>query len=418
MVATSTKWIGYSMISVENEPIFQVKNHKNYPQFEGAAKKFLDDDAIYQAHKEITSWPGYIMTPLIDMKKSAKFLRISSLLYKDESRRFELASFKALGGAYAVLKTLQQKLKIEGISATTSDLISRKFQDLTIKETVVCATDGNHGRSVAWGAKMFGCQCRIYLHENVSQDRENAISLFGAKTIRKDGDYDTSVRAAANDAEKFGWSLLADTNAGGGSEKIPLLVMHGYSIIVSELIEQLSKSVTHVFVPAGVGGLAAAIAGRWSNINEKKKPAIIVVEPNKANCVYRAIMQGSPVELEGDVNSFMACLSAGTVSPAAWPIIATEVDHVITISDEIAKATMRALASGFNGDQPLISGESGCATVAAIIAVTQHDEFRKSLGIDSDSRIVAIGSEGATAPELWQEVVGFSPITNNTGKTY
>ena len=193
--------------------------------------------------------------------------------------------------------------------------------------------------------------------------------------------------------------------------------MHGYSIIVSELIEQLSKNATHVFVPAGVGGLAAAIAGRWSNIKEKK-PAIIAVEPNRANCVYKAIMQGSPVELAGDVNSFMACLSAGTVSPAAWPIIATEVDHVVTISDEIAKETMRVLALGFNGDQPLISGESGCATVAAIIAVAQHDKFRKALGIDSDSRIVAIGSEGATAPELWQEVVGFSPITNNTGKAY
>ena len=194
--------------------------------------------------------------------------------------------------------------------------------------------------------------------------------------------------------------------------------MHGYSIIVSELIEQLSKNATHVFVPAGVGGLAAAIAGRWSNISEKTKPAIIVVEPNKANCVYKAIMQGSPVELEGDVNSFMACLSAGTVSPAAWPIIATEVDHVVTISDEIARETMRALASGFNGDQPVISGESGCATVAAIIAVAQKDELRKSLGIDSGSRIVAIGSEGATAPELWQEVVGFSPTKNNTGRAY
>ena len=417
MVAKSTKRIGYLMISVEIASIFQVKNHKNYPEFEGSAKKFLGDDATDQAHKEITSWPGYTMTPLIEMEKSAKFLKISSLLYKDESHRFELASFKALGGAYAVLKTLQQKLQIEGISATTSDLISRKFQDITIKETVVCATDGNHGRSVAWGAKMFGCQCRIYLHENVSQDRENAISLFGAKIIRKDGDYDASVRAAAEDAEKFGWSLLADTNAGGGSDKIPLLVMHGYSIIVSELIEQLSKNATHVFVPAGVGGLAAAIAGRWSNIKEKK-PAIIAVEPNRANCVYKAIIQGSPVELAGDVNSFMACLSAGTVSPAAWPIIATEVDHVVTISDGIAKDTMRALALGFNGDQPLISGESGCATVAAIIAVAQHDEFRKALGIDSDSRIVAIGSEGATAPELWQEVVGFSPITNNTGKAY
>ncbi len=397
------------MISVENASVFQVKNHKRYPQFEGFARKVLGEDATYQAQKEITSWPGYNMTPLIEMEKSAKFLRISSLFYKDESYRFELASFKALGGAYAVLKTLQQKLHIEGISATTSDLISRKFYDFTSNETVVCATDGNHGRSVAWGAKMFGCKCRIYLHENVSQDRENAISLFGAKIIRKDGDYDASVREAAKDAEKFGWSLLADTNAGGGSDKIPILVMHGYSIIVSELIEQLSKNATHVFVPAGVGGLAAAIAGRWSNISEKTKPAIIVVEPNKANCVYKAIMQGSPVELEGDVNSFMACLSAGTVSPAAWPIIATEVDHVVTISDEIAKETMRALASGFNGDQPLISGESGCATVAAIIAVAQKDELRKSLGINSDSRIVAIGSEGATAPELWQEVVGFSP---------
>ena len=193
--------------------------------------------------------------------------------------------------------------------------------------------------------------------------------------------------------------------------------MHGYSIIVSELIEQLSKNATHVFVPAGVGGLAAAIAGRWSNISEKMRPAVIVVEPTKANCVYEAISKGSPIELKGDVNSFMACLSAGTVSPAAWPIIATKVDHAVTISDELAKETMCSLAAGFNGDKPIISGESGCATVAAIVAIARDDTLRNALGISNKSQIVVIGSEGATAPDLWQEVVGFYPTIINSGKT-
>ena len=405
------------MISAKKEAVFHIKNHKNYPEFTGFARRVLSDEVTFKAYREITSWPGYNVTPLIEMKKSAKFLSIGSLFYKDESYRFELASFKALGGAYAVLKTLQQKLQLKGISATTADFLSRKFHNMTEVETVVCATDGNHGRSVAWGAKMFGCKCQIYLHENVSKDRENAISSFDAKIIRKSGDYDASVLAAAKDAKEFGWSLLADTNAAGGSEEIPLLVMHGYSIIVSELIEQLSKNASHVFVPAGVGGLAAAIAGRWSNINEKLKPVVVAVEPTKANCVYKAIEKGSPVELKGDVNSFMACLSAGTVSPAAWPIIATKVDHAVTISDELAKETMCSLAAGFNGDKPLISGESGCATVAAIIAVAKEGKLRKALGINNESRIVAIGSEGATAPDLWQEVVGFYPTPIHTGRT-
>ena len=177
--------------------------------------------------------------------------------YKDEAHRFALASFKALGGAYAVLRILQDVLAQIGITADAASLIAGQHRERVAGVTVCCATDGNHGRSVAWGAQMFGCACRIYIHANVSADREAAIAAFGAVMVRLDGDYDASVRAVAQDAVANGWHQVADTNAGGGSDAVPRLVMQGYTLIVDELIAQLDETPTHVFIPAGVGGLAS-----------------------------------------------------------------------------------------------------------------------------------------------------------------
>jgi diaminopropionate ammonia-lyase len=227
--------------------------------------------------------------------------------------------------------------------------------------------------------------------------------------VRLPGDYDASVRAAAQDADAQCWNLVADTNAGGGSDAMPRLVTQGYTVIVAELVEQLATPPTHVFVPAGVGGLAAAIAGSWARVLGAARPRVVVVEPHAANCVFRAVAEGAPRSIEGDVNSFMACLSAGSVSPVAWPVIRDVVDDVVTIADETAVEMLRALATGRYGDAPLVSGESGCASVAAVLAVANDPALRATLGIKATSRIVAIGSEGATAPEVWRAVTGFAP---------
>jgi len=386
-----------------------VRNRAARPTL-GAESGALMGEADHRAAKaEITSWPGYAPTPLVDLPGLARAAGVAAIGYKDEGRRFELASFKALGGAYAVLRVLQDKLAARGIHASAADLVAGRHRDLIADETMVCATDGNHGRSVAWGARMFGCKCRIYIHEHVSADREAAIASFGAVMVRLPGDYDASVRAAAQDAAAHGWNLVADTNAGGGSDAMPRLVTQGYTVIVAELLDQLALPPSHVFVPAGVGGLAAAIAGRWAHVAGAARPRVVVVEPHTADCVFRAVAEGEPRPIEGDVNSFMACLSAGSVSPVAWPVIRDVVDDVVTIADDTAVDMLRALATGRYGDAPLVSGESGCASVAAILAVATDPALRAALGIDAASRIVAIGSEGATAPEVWQAVTGFAP---------
>ncbi|WP_185020822.1 diaminopropionate ammonia-lyase [Histidinibacterium lentulum] len=358
---------------------------------------------------EITSWPGYAPTPLVSLPGAARAAGVAAVLYKDEAHRFDLASFKALGGAYAVLRVLQERLRAEGHEATATDLIGGAHRDFVSRQTVACATDGNHGRSVAWGAQLFGCRCFIYLHQNVSADREAAIAAFGATIVRTPGDYDASVRQCGRDAESNGWALVADTNSGGGPDTIPLLVMQGYTLMVREMLDQLDAPATHVFIPAGVGGLAAAVSGHWAVVEGDRRPRMIAVEPHAADCVYRAIDTGTPAPLGGDVNSFMACLSAGEVSPVAWPVLQHALDDVVTIPDDRAIDTMRALASGRWGDPPLVSGESGCAALAALLAARDVPAAWQALGLGPDSRVVVIGSEGATAPDIYERIVGRRP---------
>jgi diaminopropionate ammonia-lyase len=185
--------------------------------------------------------------------------------------------------------------------------------------------------------------------------------------------------------------------------------MQGYTLMVDEMLAQLAHAPTHVLIPAGVGGLAAAVAGRWAAVAGADRPRMVVVEPTVADCVFRALRDGQPRAVEGDVNSFMACLSAGEVSPSAWPVLRAVVDDAVAIPDGAAVETMTGLARGAWGDAPLVSGESGCAPVAALLAAADRDDLRGALGLDAASRVLCIGSEGATAPELWASVTGLRP---------
>ena len=196
------------------------------------------------ANREISSWPDYAPTPLVHLGGIAKYLKLGSLFHKDEGYRFELQSFKALGGAYAISKILKDMLhkKFSLADVSNDDLKKRRYENITSQITFCAATDGNHGKSVAWGASQFGCKSKIYLHSGVSQTRESEIAKYGADIIRVKGSYDDSVKQCALDAEKNSWSLVADTNAGGGSEDVPKLVMQGYTILVQEIIDQLAET--------------------------------------------------------------------------------------------------------------------------------------------------------------------------------
>lgn len=360
------------------------------------------------ARDEITTWTGYAPTPLVALPGLARALGIGRLEAKDEGHRFGLGSFKALGGAYAVLRALQMHVEAAGLPRPgAADLIKGGHRDRLQKVTVAAATDGNHGRSVAWGAEMFGCRSKIYLHSHVSQDREAAIARYGAEIVRVKGGYDESVRQCAADCETNGWVLVADTNSGGGSAGIPTLVMQGYTVMVDEVLRQLDQQrPTHVFVQGGVGGLAAAVAGHLWETFATERPVVVVVEPEKADCIYRSITAGKPTPVPGEVDTFMACLAAGEVSPLAWPFLERAVDHVVTLPDEAAPSAMQLLAAGKDGDPPIVAGESGCAAIAGLLAVAQDEELRKAIGLDARSHVVALVSEGATDPATYAKVVG------------
>lgn len=373
-------------------------------------RRILDRQSCARAKAEISAWPGYAPTPLVALAGLAKALEIGALLYKDESRRFGLNSFKALGGAYAVLRVLQARLRddhgIEGAGA--ADLVAGGHRHLLRGVTVAAATDGNHGRAVAWGAQMFGCRCIIYLHANVSAARERAIAKYGATIRRVEGSYDDSVRKCAAECRAEGWQVVADTSSGGEDWAVPRTVMQGYALMIDEVMDQNQGQapLTHVMVQGGVGGLAAALAGYlWERLGSDR-PRLIVVEPVLADCIFRSIAAGRPTPVPGDAETFMACLSAGEISPVAWEILKLAADHVIALPDEAAEEAMRILAAGVDGDPPIVAGESGCAAIAGLVASAPDGTVRAALGLGTDSRVLVIGSEGATDPETYQRVVG------------
>ena len=370
----------------------------------------LNQEANAAAWREIRAWPGYAATPLVELPGLARKSNIAQLLYKDESRRFALMSFKALGGAYAVQRILSLRLVECGVAAASSELlISGRWREITGAVTVAAATDGNHGRSVAWGAQMFHCRCIIYLHENVSRKREDEIARYGAEIRRVAGGYDRSVHQCADDARREGWALVADTSA-NGDPFAPSLVMQGYTLLAQELSEQTrSLGVTHIFAPAAVGGLAAALVGSYWERDGAARPAIVAVQPSIADALARSVEAGTQTPAPGEPDTFMACLAAAEVSPAAWEVLETGLDGVVTIPDDAARETMRLLARGEDGNPALVSGESGCAATAGFLAAAGDPAIAAAVGLNRDSVVAVIGSEGATDAEIYRQTVGMTP---------
>ncbi|EWH02893.1 hypothetical protein Q427_06215 [Halomonas sp. BC04] len=288
---------------------------------------------------------------------------------------------------------------------TSADLLAGRYREEAARITVCCATDGNHGRSVAWGAEQFGARCVIYLHATVSQGREDAITRFGAEVRRIPGNYDDSVRQAAVDAETNGWFVVSDTSY-PGYMTVPRDVMQGYTIMVDEAVQQLPEPPTHCFVQGGVGGLAAAVLAQLWEAYGADRPRVIVVEPDRAACLYESARVGSPTAVHGELDTLMAGLACGEVSLLAWEVLEDGIDDFMTVSDEAAVEAMQLLAAGVDGDAPLVAGESAVAGLAGLLIARQQPTLSEALGLDTDSRILLIGSEGATDEEVYRELVG------------
>ena len=379
-------------------------NSSNTEVSEYKHQDILSLEGFRKASKEITSWNEYKQTPLVSLDDLAKQTGVSKLFYKNEHYRFALKSFKALGGAYAVANLLIGQLKEAGIEANSNDLLSGKYIDITNKITVSCATDGNHGKSVAWGASVFGCNCEIFIHNHVSVSREEEIAKYGAIMHRVAGNYDDSVHEAARVASLNGFFTVSDTSYEGYTE-VPKDVMQGYTVMVDEALKQMGEKPTHVFLQGGVGGMAAAVVSFIHETYGKEAPIFVMIEPTNADCLLQSARNGKPTVVHGELDTVMAGLSCGEVSLLAWSILEHTTKGFFSIPDEPIAKVMQYLA---NLEEPVVAGESAVAGLAGYM-ITQFDEqYRKALKIDENSKILFLGTEGDTDAVVYEKMVGKS----------
>lgn len=370
-----------------------------------AAERVLSRQDFATSRAEITQWEGYAPTPLVSLSVLAAKIGVADVLYKDEGPRFGLGSFKALGGSYAALRVLQRQIAAKlGQQVSLEEIRTGKVAALAAQITLVSATDGNHGRSLAWGCQRFGAPCRIYIHAEVSEGRAAAMRDLGAEVIRINGDYDASVVLAKKEAEENGWFVVSDTSWEGYSEP-PRDVMAGYGVMTSEICESLDQPPTHVFLQGGVGGLAAGVVAGLRQHWGKQGPRVVIVEPELAACLFESGRSGVATTFAVQTETLMAGLSCGEPSGMAWEILAEEAADFLTIPDSIVAPCVRLLARPFAGDTAIEAGESAIAGLAALITARQDAALSAKLRLDAQSRVLLIGSEGVTDPAIFAQIM-------------
>ncbi|WP_407114270.1 diaminopropionate ammonia-lyase [Bradyrhizobium sp. LMG 9283] len=369
----------------------------------------LSVEAAREIERFLAHRDDYKATPLVSLPGLAREIDVGSIHLKDEGHRLGLGSFKALGGSYAVIRlVLEETGRRLGRAIDASELQSPEVKAIARGMTVSCATDGNHGRSVAQGAQLVGAKCAIFVHSGVSDERVAAIARFGAQMIRVNGNYDDSVAEASRVAADKGWITVSDTSW-PGYERIPGLVMQGYTALLSEALHQLSEPPTHMFVQAGVGGVAASIAGHFSVLSGDKRPFFTVVEPSRAACLFESARAGHPIKVDHGQSTVMAMLECYEPSLIAWRILSRAADAFMTVDDEDAISIMKRLANPRGGDPAMVAGESGGVGLAGLLKVASDQTLRARIHLGPDARVLLINTEGATDPRLYEELVGATP---------
>lgn len=370
-----------------------------------------------QFHRQLD---GYRMSPLKSLSGLSSYLGVGGIWVKDESQRLHLDSFKVLGGSFAIYQFLRKRLGIRDRELTISELKSRKIRAQLGDITFATATDGNHGRGVAWSAMELGFNCVVYVHERTSKPRIEAIKNFGARVKVIAGTYDDAVRAVMRDAEKFGWQIISDTSW-PSYEDVPCWVMQGYTTMLTEVQEQLAGQgiarPTHVFIQAGVGALAASVAGYYRGLFGESRPIVTVVEPDKAACLFESVRRGDGQahSVDGTLDTIMAGLACGDPSPLAWNILDRCADFFLSCPDFIAAKGMRVYAVPVSGDPFIVSGESGAVTLGALMYLAEHKalaDLKAKMKIGPDSQILLINTEGNTDPDHFRRIVweGSEPV--------
>lgn len=357
----------------------------------------------------LTFRENHAPTPLRSLPALARELVVESVHVKDESQRLGLGSFKALGGSYAVMTLLLEMASRKlGRSVDISEIHTKAVREIASDLTVGCATDGNHGRSVAAGAKLVGAKAVIFVHAGVTDERIAAIAQLGAEIMRVDGTYDDSVAAANQVCREKSWIVVSDTSW-PGYERIPGLVMQGYTAMLNEIVRELRQPPTHVFVQAGVGGLAAAVAGYFDIVYGEDRPTLVVVEPERAACIYQSAIAGKPIKIAHGEPTIMAMLECYEPSLVAWRILSRKADAFMTVTEEGAALAMRRLAQAAERDPAIVAGESGAAGLAGLCRAAKSSPARDTLGLNAASRVLLFNTEGATDQKRYAEIVGRSP---------
>ena len=359
---------------------FLINKNNNFNKKE--ILKILSSEDIDEAYKTISNWNNYSPTPLISLNKLNEKLKLNKIFYKDESKRFHLKSFKALGGAYAVEKII-------------------KGNDKTIIST---ATAGNHGRSVAWGSQKNGLKCKIFISEFVSESRAEVMRNFGADVIRVKGNYEDSLNECIKQSNQNNWQIVQDV-AWEDYKLVPKLTMAGYSVMMKEISEQIkNEKISHVILQAGVGGMAAAmVAGIARYLNYI--PQIIIVEPDSAACVLKSIKTGKIEKISIDKESIMGGMSCGEVSLVPWEILKNSVHYCVTVSDDYVSKTVKYLANKQLSDEKIIGGECSTPGIASLVGLSNNHEIRKTINLNEDSSVLLFGCEGDADEELYQKLL-------------
>tara|TARA_B100002051_G_C16659221_1_gene598197 strand:+ start:82 stop:1209 length:1128 start_codon:yes stop_codon:yes gene_type:complete len=342
----------------------------------------LPEKEIDEAYKIISKWDNYSPTPLIYLNKLAEKLKFNKIFYKDESKRFDLKSFKALGGAYAVEKISKGNKKI----------------------IISTATAGNHGRSVAWGTKKLGLKCKIFISEYVSEFRAEVMRSFGADVIRVKGNYDNSLKECMRQSKENNWQIVQDV-AWEGYKLVPKLTMAGYSVMMKEISEQInSQQISHVILQAGVGGMAAAMVAGIARYL-KNVPKIIVVEPESAACVLESIQAGKIKKISIKKESIMGGMSCDEVSLVPWEILKKSVNYCVTVPDDYIAKTVKSLAIGDFSNEKIIGGECSTPGIISLISLSNDIEIRKKINLNKDSNVLLFGCEGDADEKLYQKLL-------------
>ncbi|MDO5445073.1 MAG: diaminopropionate ammonia-lyase [Eubacteriales bacterium] len=361
------------------------------------------------------TFPEYSETPLVRLPALASELHIKALYVKDESRRFGLNAFKVLGGSYAIGNYISSLLGIDISSLTFFDMTSPDAAAALGEKTFITATDGNHGRGVAWTANRLGQKSVVYMPRGTARERLDNILLLGSDASITDLSYDDAVRKAAQDAEKHGWILIQDTSA-KGYEAVPQHIMQGYTTMALEAVEQLKEDIpTHVFLQAGVGSMAGAVSAFLADYYKEKKPVITIVEPLSADCLYQtaAANDGLLHSVTEEMGTIMAGLACGEPCREAWDLLNQYADFYVAVPDSFAASGMTRLAHPLGKDQIIISGESGAAGIGTLIELLTHSpeysDIIRRLGLDSESTVLCISTEGATDRANYEHITGLSP---------